>query len=85
MWVYGLEVLLPFAWLVGCAVGGVLPAWCLLACVAAIPAVANVRVAVSYFRNGAAAIANLDEGTAKLQLAFSLLLAVAFTISGVVS
>ena len=85
VWVYCLEVLLPFAWLVGCAVGGVLPAWCLLACVAAIPAVANVRVAVSYFRNGAAAIANLDEGTAKLQLAFSLLLAVAFTISGVVS
>ena len=85
VWVYCFEVLFPFVWLSGCVVGGVLPAWCLLAWVAALPALRNARVAVGYFKQGAAAIATLDEGTAKLQLAFSLMLVVSFTIAGLAS
>lgn len=85
VWVYCFEVLFPFVWLSGCVVGGVLPAWCLLAWVAALPALRNARVAVGYFKQGAAAIATLDEGTAKLQLAFSLMLMVSFTIAGLAS
>ena len=85
VWVYCFEVLFPFVWLSGCVVSGVLPAWCLLAWVAALPALRNARVAVGYFKQGAAAIATLDEGTAKLQLAFSLMLVVSFTIAGLAS
>ena len=85
VWVYCFEVLFPFVWLSGCVVGGVLPAWCLLAWVAALPALRNARVAVGYFKQGTAAIATLDEGTAKLQLAFSLMLMVSFTIAGLAS
>ena len=85
VWVYCFEVLFPFVWLSGCEVGGVLPAWCLLAWIAALPALRNARVAVGYFKQGAAAIATLDEGTAKLQLAFSLMLMVSFTIAGLAS
>ena len=85
VWVYCFEVLFPFVWLSGCVVGGVLPAWCLLAWIAALPALRNARVAVGYFKQGAAAIATLDEGTAKLQLAFSLMLMVSFTIAGLAS
>ena len=85
VWVYCFEVLVPFVWLSGCVVGGVLPAWCLLAWIAALPALRNARVAVGYFKQGAAAIATLDEGTAKLQLAFSLMLMVSFTIAGLAS
>lgn len=85
VWVYCFEVLFPFLWLSGCVAGGVLPVWCLLTWLAALPAISNVRVAAGYFKKGAAAIATLDEATARLQLVFSLLLAVSFVLSEVAS
>lgn len=85
VWLYCFEVLFPFVWLSGCIVAGVLPVWCLLAWLAFVPALQNARMAVSYFRDGAAAVASLDEATAKLQLVFSLLLAASFVVSGVLS
>ncbi len=82
VWLYCAEVLLPFAWITVCAAAGVLPAWALLAWVAFVPAIANTRMALSYFKDGSQAMATLDEATARLQLAFSLLLTIGFIISG---
>ena len=80
--VYCFEVLFPFVWLAACAVAGVFPWWVLLACLALIPAVGNARVMARLGRSGTSAIAGLDELTAKLQLLFSLLLALSFFIAG---
>lgn len=79
--VYCLEILLPFAWLLGCAAFGLMPWWALLAWAALLPAAGNVRQAVRYFHDGGAALANLDEFTAKLQLLFGLLLSLSFLIA----
>lgn len=81
VWLYCFEVLFPFVWISGCAALGVLPLWTLLAWLAFVPAWQNARRAVAYFKGGSAVIANLDEATAKLQLLFSLLLAVGFVIA----
>lgn len=82
VWLYCFEVLFPFVWIVGCVLAGALPAWCLLSCIAVVPAWRNARAAVRYFRGGPASIARLDEATAQLQLLFSLLLLVSFLIAG---
>lgn len=78
---YCLEILLPFLWLLGCALGGAMPWWVLLAWGALLPAAGNVRKAVAYFRDGQAALAHLDEFTAKLQLLFGLLVSLSFLIA----
>ena len=85
VWLYCFEVIFPFFWLTGCIIAGILPVWCLLAWVAGIPALQNVRMSIGYFRSGPAAIAGLDEATAKLQLVFSLLLALSLVLSGLFS
>lgn len=82
VWLYCFEVIFPFVWLSGCVILDLLPLWTLLAWVAFVPAWQNARMAVSYFKGGSAAIANLDEATAKLQLLFSLLLTVSFVVAG---
>lgn len=85
VWLYCFEILFPFLWISGCVVAGVFPVWSLIVWLAAIPAAGNVRMALSYFREGASSIARLDEATAKLQLVFSLLFAVAFVLSGLIA
>ena len=82
VWLYCFEVVFPFLWISGCALAGLLPLWTLLVWAAFLPAWMNVRMVVGYFRGGATAIAQLDEATAKLQLLFSLVLTVAFIVSG---
>ena len=72
-WVYVIEVLLPFVWLVGLVIADI-GSWGLLLALLTLPlAVKNVRTLFSssdYRLSGA----HLDEGTAQLQLAFSLCL-----------
>lgn len=85
VWLYCFEVLFPFLWISGCVVAGVLPVWCLLSWIAVVPALMNSRIAVSYFKQGADAIAGLDEATAKLQLVFSLVLTLSFILAGLFS
>lgn len=80
MYIYTLEVVSPFAWIVGCVVLGYLPYWVLIALVGLIPAITNVRTMFRLPHEGISAIFNLDEKTAKLQLLFSFLLAVAFIL-----
>ena len=49
------------------------------------PALKNARKAVCFIKDGSAAIADLDEATAKLQLMFSLSLFASFIVSGIMS
>ena len=84
IWLYCFEVIFPYLWLTGCAMAGVLPLWSLMAWLAFIPAVLNVRIAAGYFKGGSASIASLDEATARLQLFFSLVLTVSFVLAGLV-
>lgn len=85
MYVYCAEILFPFGWIAGCAVAGTFPLWSLLIVLALVPAIGNVRTVSQLAGKGEAAIANLDERTAKLQLLFSLLFALSFVIAGVLS
>ena len=83
--VYYLEVLLPFVWVVGCAGAGLFPWWTMLVLPALVPAVGNVKLMASYSVQGMEGISRLDELTAKLQLLFSLLLALSFVLARVLS
>lgn len=85
VWLYCIEILFPYLWISGCVIWGVLPVWTLLAWISVIPAVRNAMTAYGFFKEGSAAISNLDEATAKLQLLFSLSVAAAFVVSGILS
>ena len=78
--IYCIEVILPFVWIVGCIIYGSLPVWSLLVLVALKPALDNAKKASSLPKDGMEAVTGLDEATAKLQLMFSLLLAVSLFI-----
>lgn len=79
---YCAEILFPFGWIAGCVAGGTFPLWTLLVLLVLVPAVGNVRTMSRFSGKGVAAIANLDEMTAKLQLLFSLVFALSFVIAG---
>lgn len=85
MFVYCAEILFPFGWIAGCAATGTFPLWTLLIAVVLIPAIGNVRMVSQLPRKGEAAIANLDEMTAKLQLLFSLIFALSFVIAALLA
>ena len=78
--VYGIELLLPFAWIVACALCGVFPWWSVLALIAVAPAAANVKKSMRYEEGGMSAVIGLDEQTAKLQLLFGMLLFISFLV-----
>ena len=80
-WLYAVEVLLPFLWLLGLMVARIEPWWLGVAFLAMPVAVSNARTMLAYRRCGKASYANLDERTAKLQLMFSFLLIVGFILS----
>lgn len=78
---YYLEVLIPFLWIAGCVVSGILPAWSLTVMPALFPAIVNVRAMSNARENDMSAISSLDEMTAKLQLLFSLLFSISFVLA----
>ena len=78
--VYGIELLLPFVWIVACALCGVFPWWSVLALIAVAPATANVKKSMRYEEGGMSAVIGLDEQTAKLQLLFGMLLFISFLV-----
>ncbi len=82
IYLYCFEVIFPFLWISGCIAENILSVWCLLVWVAFIPAAINARKAIRYFKDGPAAIANLDKATANLQLLFSLFITLSFIIAG---
>ena len=85
IWIYSLEILVPFLWISISVVVGILPVWCLLVWTAIFPALKNVRTALSFFRNGPSAISGLDQATAQLQLIFSAMLVLSLFVSGILA
>ena len=75
---YCLEMVVPFVWVIGCVIMGLLPGWCILVIAAAKPAFDNARQALKYNREGMKALVGVDEKTAQLQLVFSVLMFVSF-------
>ena len=82
--IYCLEVLFPFVWVVAVAAYGAFPWWSLLVLPAMKIAVDNSRKALRFPNEGMDALLGVDEMTAKLQLAFSLLLTVSFLVASFV-
>lgn len=73
---YVFELILPYLWLLATVLLGFVSPWALLAFITLPIAIGNCKKMLSYRTGGIKAIANLDEATAKLQLAFSLVLAI---------
>ena len=81
---YSFEVLFPFVWVIACVVMKVMP-WPVLAALVAFPiALGCSKTMLKCPKEGADAILDLDQKTAMLQMAFSLLLSIAFVISKLV-
>lgn len=81
IYIYVFEVLMPYIWIAAlCLTGRTAPT--ALAVLLSLPiAIGNVRCILSLKTQGIAAIARLDEHTAKLQLVFSLLLMIGLALS----
>ena len=77
---YVFELVLPYLWLIATTTFGYVSPWSLLTLITLPIALGNCKKMLSYHTGGIKAIANLDELTAKLQLAFSLTLAIGLTI-----
>lgn len=77
---YVFELVLPYIWLPAIVLIGLTSPWTLLAPITLPIAIGNCKKMLSYHTGGIKAIAYLDEATAKLQLAFSLTLAIGLTI-----
>lgn len=75
-YLYCFEILFPFIWILGGIVCGIFPLMSILVVIAIKPAIDNAKKALRYPQEGINAILGVDEMTAKLQLVFSLLLAV---------
>lgn len=77
---YVFELALPYLWLLATTISGHVSPWTLLTFITFPIALGNCRKMLSYYKGGIKAIAPLDEATAKLQLAFSLTLAIGLII-----
>ena len=81
IWLYVFEVIFPFVWLLGMMVFDV-ASWWLLVVILVLPiAVRNVRSILSCREMNSTECVTLDEKTAQLQLAFSLLLIIGMILS----
>lgn len=78
--VYLFEMLLPYCWLLIIALLGKVSPWTLTTFITLPIALGNCKKMLSCKTEGIKAIATLDEATAKLQLAFSLTLAIGLII-----
>lgn len=84
VYVYILEMLLPFAWVGFAVYYGAFPLWSLVAFIALLPAIGNVRKTLGFPANGMKALVGVDEATAQLQLLFSLLLSLSLFVDTLV-
>ena len=77
---YYAEVSLPYIWMIAPCVAGIAPWWSLL-CLLSLPlAIKNIK-AMMLYKQGIKAYAHVDEATAQLQLAFSVLLIIGLLLS----
>lgn len=80
VFLYAVELVVPFVWVAVAIYCNALPLWSFLVLVALMPALANVRKAFTFPKEGMTALIGVDEKTAQLQLMFSLLLTLSFFI-----
>ena len=80
VFLYAVELVLPFVLVVAAIYCNALPVWSFMVLVALLPALANVRKAFTFPKEGLKALVGVDEKTAQLQLMFSLLLTLSFFI-----
>ena len=78
---YSVYMVIPFLCVIGAVAVGRLHPMALLCLVAAIPAWKNLKQACGYDKLGLEALKGLDQGSAKLQMAFSVLLSAGLFIS----
>ena len=78
---YTAYMIIPFLCVIGAVAVGRLHPMALLCLVAAIPAWKNLKQACGYDKLGIEALKGLDQGSAKLQMAFSVLLSAGLFIS----
>ena len=84
IYVYIFELLLPYIWVVALVVAQLVSPWIML-CLLTLPiSLKNCKQMLTCKTEGEKAIANLDEATAKLQLAFSLTLAIGLILSQII-
>ncbi len=80
---YYAEVSLPYIWMIALCFAGIAPWWTLL-CLLSLPlAIKNIK-AMMLYKQGIKAYAHVDEATAQLQLAFSVLLIIGLILSQVI-
>ena len=79
-YLYCLEVIVPFIWVAGGIAMGKFPLLSLLIIPALKPAMDNVRKVMAFLKKDAKELYGVDENTAKLQLAFSMLLTLSLFI-----
>lgn len=84
VYLYILEMLLPFAWVGFAVYYGAFPLWAFVSFMALLPAIGNVRKALGFPANGMKALVGVDEATAQLQLLFSLLLSLSLFVDTLV-
>ena len=82
--VYIFELLLPYCWLLITALLGHVSPWTLVTFITLPIALGNCKKMLSCKTEGIKAIATLDEATAKLQLAFSLTLAIGLIVKALI-
>lgn len=79
--IYYAELIVPFVWITACSLCGIFPLWSLIALIAVIPAIGNIRMMSRSKSGDMTTIGTLDEMTAKLQIIFSMLLTISFVIA----
>ncbi len=80
-WIYCFEMVLPYAWMIGIVIAGLIPWTSLTVLLSAPLAIGNAKAVMSYKEKGVEVLARVDEMTAKLQLTFSFLLAAGLALS----
>lgn len=78
--IYIFEIIMPYCWILIMVLLGLESPWTLLAIISLPLAIKNSKKMLSCKTEGIKAIANLDEATAKLQMAFSLTLSIGLII-----
>ena len=78
---YAVYMLVPFLWIIAAVATGQLPLLALLCFVALIPAMKNFKQACTFDKLGIEAMKGLDQASAKLQMAFSVPLALGLFLS----
>ena len=81
---YCIYMVIPFACIIAYVIAGLMHPLALLCLLAAIPAFKNLKKAATYKTAGLEAMLGLDQGSAKLQMAFSMLLSIGLILAGLI-